>query len=100
MVKKESTTALVRKQQARQQASLASVYERDLALAKAATKKEQENSEKAEMLCHLADEVAELTKIYNPIKGRAGTVHLPLALKQQRHQCDYLALKAWASQAL
>lgn len=78
VVKKESTTALVRKQQARQQASLATVYERELALKRAVTKKGQENTEEACIMDKLADEVAALTEIHEPIKGRAG-MHSHLA---------------------
>lgn len=84
LVKKESTAALVRKQQARQQASLASVFERDLALQRAAAVKGQENSEQAAVMGHLADELAALTKIHEPIKGRAGmcSLHQSIASHQ------------------
>lgn len=72
LVKRESTAALVRKQQVRQQAALAHVYQRELALEKAVDEKGQENAEQAATLSHLQDKVASLTKLYQPIKGRAG----------------------------
>lgn len=72
VVKKESTATLMRKQQLRQQASLASVYERNLALARAVSVKGQENTEQAAVVDLLADEVAALSSIHEPIKGRAG----------------------------
>lgn len=72
VVKKESSASLMRKQQARQQASLASVYERNLALERAVSVKGQENTEQAAMVGQLADEVAALSSIHEPIKGRAG----------------------------
>ena len=67
---------MVRKQQARQQASLACVYQRELALEKAVSERGQENTEQAAVMSQLADEVAALTKIHEPIKGRAG-MHMP-----------------------
>ena len=72
VVKKETTAALVHKQQARQQAALACLYESELALEAAVAKKGQENTEEAAAMNQLADEVAALTKIYQPIKGHAG----------------------------
>lgn len=72
VVKKESTATLMRKQQARQQASLASVFERNLALERAASAMGQENTEQAAVMHQLADEVAALSSIHEPIKGRAG----------------------------
>ena len=72
MVKQESTATLMRKQQARQQASLASVYERNVALERAVFVKGQENAEQAVVVGHLADQVAALSSIHEPIKGRAG----------------------------
>ena len=79
LVKKESTAALMRKQQARQQASLASVFETDLALQRAVSVKGQENTEQAAMMAQLAEELAALTEIHEPIKGRAG--------KHPHHYC-------------
>ena len=72
VVKKESTATLMRKQQARQQASLASVYERNVALERAVSDTGQENAEQAAVVGRLADEVAALSSIHEPIKGRAG----------------------------
>ena len=72
VMKKENTATLMRKQQARQQASLASIYERNLALERAVSVKEQENTEQAAVVGHLADEVAALSSVHEPIKGRAG----------------------------
>jgi hypothetical protein len=72
VVKKETTAALIQKQQARQQAGLAIVYERELALERAVAKRGQENAEQSTVKSLLADEVAALTKIYEPIKDRAG----------------------------
>ena len=87
VVKKESTAALIRKQQARQQASLATVYDRQLALDRAVAKKGQENAEHACIMDKLADEVAALTKIQEPIKGRAGTVTQSYANVQLHAWC-------------
>lgn len=72
VVKKETTAALIQKQQARQQAGLAIVYERELALERAVAKRGQENAEQSAVKNLLADEVAALTKIHEPIKDRAG----------------------------
>lgn len=72
MVKKETTAALIHKQQARQQASLACMYERELKVEKATARQGQENAEQGAVRDVLAGELAELTKIYEPIKGRAG----------------------------
>ena len=72
VVKKESAAAFMRKQQARQQASLASVFESNLALERAVSIKGQENTEQAAVMGQLADEVAALCSIHEPIKGRAG----------------------------
>ncbi|KAL3139282.1 Cilia- and flagella-associated protein 43 [Trebouxia sp. C0009 RCD-2024] len=72
LVKKESTAALMRKQQARQQAGLASVFEKDLALQRAVSVKGQENTEQAAVMGQLAEELTALTNIHEPIKGRAG----------------------------
>ena len=77
LVKKETTAALVRKHQARQQASLARVYQRELAVEKAVTEQQQENVQQGAALSELQDEVAALTKLYRPIRGRAGTPLLP-----------------------
>ena len=74
VVKKETTAALIQKQQARQQAGLAIVYERELALERAIAKRGQENAEQSAVKNLLADEVAALTKIHEPIKDRAGEV--------------------------
>lgn len=79
LVKKESTAALMRKQQARQQAGLASVFEKDLALQRAVSVKGQENTEQAAVMGQLAEELTALTNIHEPIKGRAG--------KYPWHQC-------------
>jgi hypothetical protein len=72
LVKKETTAALIQKQQGRQQAGLAIVYERELALERAVAKRGQENAEQSSVKNLLADEVAAVTKIYEPIKDRAG----------------------------
>ncbi len=72
LVKKETTAALIQKQQARQQAGLAIVYERELAMERAIAKRGQENAEQSAVKNLLADEVAALTKIYEPITDRAG----------------------------
>ena len=81
VVKKESTATLMRKQQARQQASLASVYERNLALERAASAVGQENTEQAAVMHQLADEVAALSSIHEPIKGRAGMCTCAITLQ-------------------
>lgn len=72
VVKKESTAAFIQKQQARQQAGLAIVYERELALERAVAKRGQENAEQSTVKNLLADEAAALSRIYEPIKDRAG----------------------------
>ena len=72
VLKKETTAALIQKQQARQQAGLAIVYERELALERAVAKRGQENAEQSAVKNLLADQVAALTKIHEPIKDRAG----------------------------
>ena len=55
-----------------QQAGLACVYERELTVEKAVARQGQENAEQGAVRDVLAGELAELTKIYEPIKGRAG----------------------------
>lgn len=72
LVKKESPASLMRKQHARQQAGLASVFETDLALQRAVSVKVRENTEQAAVMGQLAEELAALTKIHEPIRGRAG----------------------------
>lgn len=92
VVKKESSATLMRKLQARQQASLASVFDRNLALERAASAMGQENTETAAVMHQLADEVAALSSIHEPIKGRTGMYnclcqYVASILKLAHHHC-------------
>ena len=93
--KKETTAALLRKQQARQQAGLARLYQRELGLKKAVTDQQQESAQQAEVLIQLNDEIAALNKLYRPIRGRAGKLILLqaapclLLLLRQNPICNY-----------
>ncbi|KAL0024576.1 hypothetical protein WJX79_010339 [Trebouxia sp. C0005] len=91
VVKKESTAAFIQKQQARQQAGLAIVYERELALERAVAKRGQENAEQSTVKNLLADEAAALSRIYEPIKDRAGDARKRLdASMRQSHAVHVL----------
>ncbi|KAL3160747.1 hypothetical protein ABBQ32_010656 [Trebouxia sp. C0010 RCD-2024] len=91
LVKKESPASLMRKQHARQQAGLASVFETDLALQRAVSVKVRENTEQAAVMGQLAEELAALTKIHEPIRGRAGEQKKQLdAAMRQSHAVHVL----------
>ena len=48
------------------------MYQRELAVEKAVAQQEQENVQQGASLTQLQEEVGALTKLYHPIRGRAG----------------------------